>query len=326
MTKVLVTGAAGFIGYHLCKLLIQSNYDVHGIDSLNEYYPSQLKIDRLNQIIDADNFCFKNINICDKPALDELFSLEHFEIVINLAAQAGVRHSISEPYKYLDSNLTGFINILEACRNFPVKHLIYASSSSVYGNSNEIPFSTKNRTDEPESLYAATKKANELLAHSYAQLYQIPMTGLRFFTVYGPYGRPDMAYFDFTRRILNGDNIQVFNNGNLERDFTYVEDIVTAMEKLIHLPFDLDNEKLKPYRLFNIGSKTPIKLLDFINTLEKLLSKKAKIEFLPMQQGDVYRTYADISELEKRINFKPKTRIKEGLQNFVNWYLSYYNK
>ncbi len=324
MKKVLVTGAAGFIGFHLCKYLIKLDYDVHGIDSLNEYYSSQLKLDRLNQIIDTDNFQFKNINICAKDDLDELFKKEQFDIVINLAAQAGVRYSISDPYKYLDSNLIGFVNILEACRNNPIEHLIYASSSSVYGNSTEIPFSTKNRTDEPVSLYAATKKANELLAHSYAQLYNIPMTGLRFFTVYGPYGRPDMAYFSFTKRILNGESIQVFNNGMLERDFTYIDDIVLAIEKLIDLPFNINGEDIKPYRLFNIGSNAPVKLMDFIKILEDLLGRKANMELLPMQKGDVFRTYADVSDLEERINFKPDTSIKEGLKHFVSWYLKYY--
>nr|WP_319397865.1 NAD-dependent epimerase/dehydratase family protein [uncultured Carboxylicivirga sp.] len=324
MYKILITGAAGFIGFHLSQLLAKNGYNIIGIDSLNEYYDVQLKFDRLKILRDLPNFKFRSVNICEKDTLDELFSEEKFDIVINLAAQAGVRYSIDKPYKYIDSNLIGFINILEACRNNPVKHLIYASSSSVYGNTQEIPFSVSNRTDEPVSLYAATKKANEMMAHSYAALYKIPMTGLRFFTVYGPWGRPDMAYFSFTNKILKDQTIQVFNNGDLERDFTYIDDITAAIEKLIDLPFDKDEEKEKPYRLFNIGNNKPVKLMDFITTLEKHIGKEAPKEFLPMQKGDVYRTYADITDLEERIHFKPHTSIDEGLSKFVSWYKEYY--
>jgi len=324
MHKILITGAAGFIGFHLSQLLAKKGTTVIGIDSLNEYYNIQLKFDRLKILKDIPNFTFRSVNICDKDALDELFQEEKFDVVINLAAQAGVRYSIDKPYKYIDSNLIGFINILEACRNNPVKHLIYASSSSVYGNTKEVPFSVENRTDEPVSLYAATKKANEMMAHSYSSLYKIPMTGLRFFTVYGPWGRPDMAYFSFSNKIVKGDTIQIYNHGDMERDFTYVDDITNAIEKLVDLPFDTDEEKEKPYRLFNIGNNKPVRLMDFVSTLEKHIGKEAPKEFLPMQKGDVYRTYADISDLETRINFKPQTSIDEGLGKFVLWYKEYY--
>ena len=324
MNKILITGAAGFIGYHLCKQLSSKSVHIIGIDCINSYYSTQLKKDRLAQLESIDNFHFIKMDICDKPALDKLFEEEKFDVVINLAAQAGVRYSIEQPYKYIDSNLIGFINILEAVRHNPVKHLIYASSSSVYGNTDKIPFSTDDDCNEPVSLYAATKKSNELMAHSYAQLYKIPVTGLRFFTVYGPMGRPDMAYFSFTNKIVNGETIQVYNNGDLERDFTYVDDITLAIEKIISLPFDTPEEKEKPYRLFNIGNNKPVKLMHFINTLEKHIGKKATKEFLPMQKGDVYRTYADISDLEKRIAYKPNTTIEEGLSKFVQWYNAYY--
>ncbi|MCG8578514.1 MAG: SDR family NAD(P)-dependent oxidoreductase [Bacteroidales bacterium] len=322
--NILVTGAAGFIGFHLCNQLLQSGCKVVGIDCINGYYSTQLKEDRLKKLEQFGKFHFFKLDICNKPELDQLFNDEQFDYVINLAAQAGVRYSIEQPYKYIDSNLIGFINILEACRHNPVKHLIYASSSSVYGNSKAIPFSTNEACNEPISLYAATKKSNEMMAHSYAQLYQIPVTGLRFFTVYGPYGRPDMAYFSFTDKIVRNETIQVYNNGELERDFTYIDDIVKAIEKLIDLPFDTPEESEKPYRLFNIGNNKPVKLLDFIKTLEKHIGKEAVKNFLPMQKGDVYQTYADISDLEKRINFKPDTSIEDGLKQFIDWYKSYY--
>ncbi|MBK3518044.1 SDR family NAD(P)-dependent oxidoreductase [Carboxylicivirga marina] len=323
--SILITGAAGFIGFHLSKRLCKSGYSVIGIDSVNEYYSTQLKNDRLKQLKQYPNFHFRKIDICDKESLDKAFKKHRFKIVINLAAQAGVRYSIEQPYKYIDSNLIGFINILEACRHYPVKHLIYASSSSVYGNSNSIPFCTNEACNEPVSLYAATKKSNEMMAHSYAHLYKIPVTGLRFFTVYGPYGRPDMAYYSFTDKIVNNKSIQVYNEGKLERDFTYVDDIVEAIEKLIDLPFNKGEEKEKPYRLFNIGNNQPVKLMHFINTLEKYIGKEATIDLLPMQKGDVYRTFADIKPLEERIGFKPTTSINEGLSKFIDWYKSYYN-
>ncbi len=321
---ILITGAAGFIGYHLCKLLSHSEHHIIGLDSVNDYYSVQLKEDRLKQLELCSNFEFVKMDLCDKEGIDQLFEEKKFEIVINLAAQAGVRYSIEQPYKYIESNIQGFINILEACRHNPVKHLIYASSSSVYGNSDDTPFCTSQKTDEPVSLYAATKKSNELMAHTYSHLYKIPTTGLRFFTVYGPMGRPDMAYFSFTNKITNNETINVFNNGNLERDFTYVDDIVSAIEKLIDLPFDTEQEKEKPYRLFNIGNNKPVKLMDFISTLEKHLGIEANKQFLPMQQGDVYKTYADINDLQNRIGFTPKTSIDEGLGKFVKWYKEYY--
>ena len=324
MKKILITGAAGFIGWHLCKQLCSKNKLVVGIDSVNSYYSPRLKKDRLKRLEVFSNFRFIKMDICDKQPLDELFKTENFDVVINLAAQAGVRYSIEQPYKYIDSNLIGFINIIEACRHNPVKHLIYASSSSVYGNTDKIPFCVNDHCNEPVSLYAATKKSNELMAHSYAGLYKIPVTGLRFFTVYGPMGRPDMAYFSFTNKIVNGEPIQVYNNGDMERDFTYVDDITKAIEKLIDLPFDTKEELEKPYRLFNIGNNKPVKLMHFINTLEKYIGKEAHKVFLPMQKGDVYRTYADISELEKRIAYKPNISIEEGLSKFVQWYKEYY--
>lgn len=322
--KTLITGAAGFIGFHLTKLLARSENNIVGIDSLNDYYSLDLKNARVDILQKEDNVRFLKMNLCDKDELDDLFEKEQFDIVINLAAQGGVRNSIDHPYDYIDSNLVGFINILEACRHYPVKHLIYASSSSVYGNSNNIPFSEQSKTDEPISLYAATKKSNELMAHSYAHLYKIPMTGLRFFTVYGPWGRPDMAYFSFTNKIVKNEPIHVYNNGELERDFTYIDDITAAIEKLIDLPFDTNEEIEKPYRIFNIGNNQPVKLMDFISTLEKHIGKAAPKEFLPMQKGDVYQTYADISDLEKRIGFKPNTSIEEGLEKFVKWHKEYF--
>ncbi|MCU4157355.1 NAD-dependent epimerase [Carboxylicivirga sp. A043] len=323
--KILVTGAAGFIGFHLCQQLLDSGCNIIGIDSINSYYSTKLKEDRLKELNQHTQFRFIKLDICDKPKLDQLFKDEQFDYVFNLAAQAGVRYSIEQPYKYIDSNLIGFINILEACRHFPVKHLIYASSSSVYGNSENIPFSTEESCNEPVSLYAATKKSNEMMAHSYAHLYKIPVTGLRFFTVYGPYGRPDMAYFSFTNKIVNNEPIQVYNNGDLMRDFTYVDDIVQAIEKLIDLPFDTPEEKEKPYRIFNIGNNRPVKLMDFITTLEKHLGMAAIKDYRPMQNGDVYQTYADISDLEQRIGFKPSTSINEGLKKFIDWYKHYYH-
>jgi UDP-glucuronate 4-epimerase len=320
MQKILVTGAAGFIGFHLSRLLTLKGFEVVGIDTLNGYYDTKLKLDRLEILRTNSNFSFRTVSICDKDELDDLFKANKFDIVINLAAQAGVRYSVDKPYKYIDSNLIGFINVLEACRNNPVEHLIFASSSSVYGNV-DIPFSETQITDQPLSLYAATKKSNELMAHSYAYLYNIPTTGLRFFTVYGPYGRPDMAYFSFTRRIMENEPIKVYNNGDLMRDFTYVDDIVEAISRLIdHKHF---NQEI-PFRIFNIGNNSPVKLLDFISVLENAIGKKAVKEFLPMQDGDVYTTYADITNLQQAIGFKPSTPIEEGIGKFVRWYREYY--
>ena len=321
MQKILVTGSAGFIGYHLSSLLCQQNYQVVGIDSLNNYYDVNLKLNRINELRHQPLFSFRTINICDKTELDALFAAEKFDVVINLAAQAGVRNSIEKPYAYIDSNLIGFINILEACRNFPVKHLIFASSSSIYGNSDQIPFSEEHKTDAPVSLYAATKKANELMAHSYAHLYQIPTTGLRFFTVYGPWGRPDMAYFSFTKSIMEGKPINIYNNGNQMRDFTYIDDIVNAISALI----SKSPEASVPFNVFNIGNHRPVKLLDFITTLVSIIGVEVRKNYLPRQSGDVDATYADISRLNAMVGFSPKTDIREGLTKFVVWYRNYYS-
>lgn len=321
MSKILITGAAGFIGFHLAKILCQLNYSVVGIDTLNNYYDVTLKIDRLQELKHENNFQFYPLSICEKEDLDELFKVHKFRYVINLAAQAGVRYSIDKPYKYIDSNLIGFINVLEACRKYPVEHLIFASSSSVYGNA-EMPFSEDSRTDKPLSLYAATKKANELMAHSYAHLYSIPITGLRFFTVYGPWGRPDMAYFSFADKISRGEPIKIFNEGNLMRDFTYIGDIVAAISKLIPMH---PNKDKSSFEIYNIGNNSPVKLLDFIEILENAIGRKAIREYLPMQDGDVLSTYANIDKLYDKINFKPNTSLEEGLGLFINWYKQYYS-
>jgi UDP-glucuronate 4-epimerase len=337
MEKVLITGAAGFIGFHLSKLLAEQGHEVIGIDTINNYYDVQLKLDRLSCLRDLTGFRFVTMNICDKDSLDDLFEHEKFTIVINLAAQAGVRYSIDKPYKYIDSNLNGFINILEACRSFPVKHLIFASSSSVYGANTKIPFSTKSTTDHPLSLYAATKKANEIMAHSYSALYKIPCTGLRFFTVYGTWGRPDMAYFSFTKDILSNTPIKVFNEGNMMRDFTYIDDITAAISLLINkqpqpgnnnpLPTNVSlssDEGHGPYHIYNIGNNQPVSIMEFIETLEEAIGKKAIKEYYPMQKGDMQKTFADIDDLYKAIGYKPSTSIKTGLTNFVKWYKDYY--
>lgn len=333
MKTILVTGAAGFIGYHTCHRLCGNGLNVIGVDSLNDYYSPALKKDRLAQLSHFDNFSFHNIDISDKPRFDKLFSDNNINVVINLAAQAGVRYSIENPYQYIDSNILGFMNVLEACRNFPVEHLIFASSSSVYG-SNRIPFSTDDHTDHPISLYAATKKANEAMAHSYAALYNIPATGLRFFTVYGPWGRPDMAYYLFTHRILNDKPIQLFNDGNLSRDFTYIDDIVKTIDALINMPpaaapakkgtlLDI-SESFAPYMLYNIGNHKPVQLKEFVSVLEELIGKKAIIENMPMQPGDMFETYADINDLTAAVGFAPQVDIRTGLKVFVDWYKDYY--
>ncbi|MBZ9687777.1 NAD-dependent epimerase [Clostridium estertheticum] len=332
--KVLITGAAGFIGYHLSTLLIGKEYQVIGIDNMNDYYDVALKEGRLALLKKHENFSFYKIDLKDKEAIDDLFNSHKFDYVINLAAQAGVRYSITNPYAYVDSNLIGFVNILEACRNNPVKHLLYASSSSVYGGNKEAPFSTNHNVDHPVSLYAATKKSNELLAHAYSELYKIPTTGLRFFTVYGPWGRPDMAYFLFTDAILSGQPIKVFNHGKMERDFTYVDDIVEGIYKLIPLAprgkpdYDETKDDLSssfaPYKIYNIGNNQPVQLEKFISVIEDKLGKKAEKIYMKMQTGDVLRTYADVSDLERDINFKPSTSIESGLGKFVDWYKDFY--
>ncbi|MFH5835538.1 NAD-dependent epimerase [Proteiniclasticum sp. C24MP] len=333
--KILVTGAAGFIGFHLSKRLLQEDNEIIGLDNLNDYYDPELKKSRLEILNQYQNFTFHKMDLKDKKELDALFESHRPDYVINLAAQAGVRYSIENPYAYVDSNLIGFMNILEACRNYPVKHLLYASSSSVYGGNKVAPFSTNHNVDHPVSLYAATKKSNELMAHTYSHLYGIPTTGLRFFTVYGPYGRPDMAYFSFTKDILEGKSIKVYNHGKMERDFTYIDDIVEGIRKLIvHVPEankDWDESKddlsssFAPYKIYNIGNNNPVPLMRFINALEAALGKEADKIFMDMQPGDVLRTYADVSDLEKEISFKPGTTIEEGLKRFVDWYLTYYN-
>ena len=333
--KILITGAAGFIGFQLSKLLLDNDYEVIGIDNLNDYYDPNLKKDRLEILGKNNNFIFHKIDLKDKTEVDKTFETYRPNYVINLAAQAGVRYSLKNPYAYVDSNLIGFMNILEACRNYPVKHLIYASSSSVYGGNKVAPFSTSHNVDHPVSLYAATKKSNELMAHTYSHLYKIPTTGLRFFTVYGPWGRPDMAYFSFTKNIIEGKPIKVFNYGNMERDFTYIDDIVEGVYKLLDVipkpnP-DWDETKddistsFAPYKIYNIGNNQPVQLMKFINILEEKIGKKAEKIHMDMQPGDVLRTYADVSDLEKDIGFKPSTSIEEGLEKFVAWYKDYYN-
>ena len=334
MPKTLITGAAGFIGFHLSKLLIDKGHMVIGLDNMNDYYDVQLKEDRLAILEKEKMFRFYPIDLKEKENVDALFKHEKPEVVINLAAQAGVRYSIENPYAYVDSNLVGFMNILEACRNYPVKHLLYASSSSVYGGNKVIPFSTEHQVDHPVSLYAATKKSNELMAHTYSDLYDIPTTGLRFFTVYGPWGRPDMAYFSFTKKILAGETINVFNHGKMERDFTYIDDITEGIERLIEKPPEANpqwdetkdslSESFAPYKIYNIGNNQPVTLEHFISTLENKLGMIAKKNYMEMQPGDVVRTYADISDLEKDINFRPSTTIEDGLEKFVEWYQGYY--
>jgi UDP-glucuronate 4-epimerase len=319
--RILVTGAAGFIGFHLTNLLLKNkDWKIVGIDSLNDYYSVDLKLDRLKILRQYENFQFHAINITDKPSLDELFRENRFEIVYNLAAQAGVRYSIEQPYKYIDANFIGFINLLEACRVYPVKHLIFASSSSVYGNSQAHSFSEDDVTDAPVSLYAASKKSNEVMAHSYSALYGIPCTGLRFFTVYGPFGRPDMAYYKFSKKIVENETIELFNEGNLQRDFTYIDDIVEGMFRLM----DFSPENSVPFDLFNIGNNNPVELLHFVEVLEKELGKRTEKVLSPMQAGDVYKTYANIDKLHKKIGYVPRTSIEEGLQKFVAWFKDYY--
>ncbi len=332
--KILLTGTAGFIGYHVAKQLLGQGYQVIGLDNINDYYDINLKQARINNLSGQPNFVFEKIDIADKDKLNTFVELYKPSIVIHLAAQAGVRYSIENPTAYIESNLVGFGNILEIARNFEIEHLIYASSSSVYGANKKIPFSESDSVDHPVSLYAATKKSNELMAHTYSNLYNIPTTGLRFFTVYGPWGRPDMAYFSFTKSIYEEKPIKVFNNGNMERDFTYIDDIVEGIIRLIDKIPESNNDwdyinpdpatSFAPYRIFNIGNNQPVKLLDFISILEKLIGKEAKKNFLPMQPGDVKTTYANIDRLQKLTGFKPHTPLEEGLKKFVDWYKNYY--
>ena len=329
--NVLVTGCAGFIGSFLCKKLLKDNPEISiiGIDNMNAYYDVGLKDYRLKQLTENKNFSFIKGDIANKETVDFVFENFSPEIVVNLAAQAGVRYSITNPESYIKSNIIGFYNILECCRNYSVKHLVYASSSSVYGANKKVPYSTDDKVDNPVSLYAATKKSDELLAYSYSKLYGFPTTGLRFFTVYGPAGRPDMAYFKFTDKLVKGEPIQIYNNGDMYRDFTYIDDIVTGIVNVMQKTPEKDSDGVS-YKVYNIGNNNPSKLLDFVNILEnclieeKVITKAGEKEFLPMQPGDVYRTFADITELEKDFGFKPQTTLKEGLTSFAKWYKNYY--
>ncbi len=332
---VLVTGAAGFIGYHLSERLLAGGYRVVGIDNLNDYYDVGLKEARLSRLQRQPGFSFHRADLADAKSLEAVFSGKPYDVVVNLAAQAGVRYSLTHPHAYVSSNLTGFVNLLEACRHRGVGHLVFASSSSVYGANTKMPFSVHHNVDHPVSLYAATKKANELMAHTYSHLFRLPCTGLRFFTVYGPWGRPDMALFLFTRAILAGRPIQVFNHGKMRRDFTYIDDIVEGVVRIMGRLPDPDPEwsgdapdpgtSSAPYRLYNIGNNQPVELGRFIEIIEAVLGKKAEKQFMDMQPGDVPATYADIDDLEKAVGFRPKTPLQTGIERFVQWYRSYYD-
>ena len=337
MTKILVTGCAGFIGFHLCRRLLEStgqDRQIVGLDNLNTYYDVHLKQARLDLLTGNRQFRFVKIDLVDRDNLRQLFETERFEKIVNLAAQAGVRYSLTNPEAYVDANLVGFVNILEACRHTGVEHLVFASSSSVYGANTRMPFSVHHNVDHPLSLYAATKKANELMAHVYAHLYGLPCTGLRFFTVYGPWGRPDMALFLFTKAILESRPIQVYNHGKMCRDFTYVDDVVEGVARVMdRLPqgdpsWSGDQpdpgSSRAPYRIYNIGNNNPVELMTFIQTLEAKLGCKAKLDLLPMQPGDVPATYADVGDLALDLGFKPQTSVQEGIRRFVDWYRDYY--
>jgi len=349
--KILVTGAAGFIGHHLVKKLLEKGFKVVGLDNINDYYDVNLKYDRLadcginreesekwHQPVQSnthDGYRFIRMNLEDREEILSLFEKEQFEKVVNLAAQAGVRYSLENPYAYIDSNVVGFINILEGCRHQNVKHLVYASSSSVYGNNTKMPLSTSDSVDHPISLYAATKKANELMAHTYSHLYDIPTTGLRFFTVYGPWGRPDMALFLFTKAIINNEPIKVFNHGNMVRDFTYVDDITEGVLNVMEdIPTsagkegkpDVSTSNTAPYQVYNIGNSSPVNLMDFITAIEKSLKKEAKKNFMDIQPGDVPRTEADVTDLIQNIGYKPDTNVQEGIDAFIKWYQKYYSE
>ncbi|MDD3001196.1 MAG: NAD-dependent epimerase [Candidatus Riflebacteria bacterium] len=333
--KILVTGAAGFIGFAVSKKLLEQNVEVVGYDIINDYYDPRLKFDRLQILNEFKNFTFVHADLCDNDKITETFAEHKFDRVINLAAQPGVRYSLQNPRAYVDSNLVGFLNILEACRNNRIAHLVFASSSSVYGSNEQMPFSEHHNTDHPVSLYAATKKANELMAHAYSHLYNIPVTGLRFFTVYGPWGRPDMAPFLFTKAIIEGKPIKVFNNGQLKRDFTYIDDIVEGIvritDKIPEPNSDYDRQNPDPafshapYVIYNIGNNQPVELMRFIEIIEEKTGKKAIKEMMPMQPGDVLATYADIDGLAKNAGFRPDTPLETGLEKFVDWYKKYYD-
>ena len=332
--KILVTGAVGFIGFHLSKKLILNGHTVIGIDSINNYYDTKIKLDRLKILKNVSNkFIFKKGDISNSSFVEKIFKKFKIDQVVNLAAQAGVRYSIKNPKAYLESNLIGFFNILDCSNRYKVNHLIYASTSSVYGNNSKLPFKESRHADHPIQFYAATKRSNELMAHSYSSLYKLPTTGLRFFTVYGPWGRPDMALFIFTKNILEGKKIDLFNYGNHIRDFTYVDDIVEPILRLINKPINLKNKKIKltdpsespaPFRIYNIGNNDPKKLMQFVKAIEKKLEIKAKINFKPLQKGDVYETYADTSKLLLATKYKSKTNMEKGIGNFVDWFRDYY--
>jgi UDP-glucuronate 4-epimerase len=331
----LVTGAAGFIGFHLAKRLLDEGCSVIGMDNLNDYYDVNLKKARLALLDQYDSFKFVYADLQDGQTLERVFNENKIDIVVNLAAQAGVRYSITNPDVYIQSNIVGFMNILEACRHYKIKHLVYASSSSVYGMNVTMPFSVHHNVDHPISLYAASKKTNELMAHTYSHLFGIPTTGLRFFTVYGPWGRPDMALFLFTKAIINDQPIKIFNHGKMKRDFTYIDDIVEGVVRLLNNPpkenRNWDQAKADPgtssapYKIYNIGNSKPVELMQFIETLEEKIGKKAQKEFLPLQDGDVPMTYADVDDLMNDVGFKPRTSVQEGITKFVEWYLNYYS-
>ena len=332
--NILVTGSAGFIGFHLALRLLKEGKSVVGLDNLNEYYDVRLKYARLEQLEDFEHFRFYRMDLQDRSGMEDLFSTYRFPVVVHLAAQAGVRYSLINPHSYADSNITGFLNILEGCRHHGVEHLVFASSSSVYGANTNMPFSVHDNVDHPVSLYAATKKANELMAHTYAHLYGLPCTGLRFFTVYGPWGRPDMALFLFTRAILTGQPIQVFNHGKMRRDFTYIDDIIEGVVRIMGKSPEPNphwsgtapdpGTSYVPYRVYNIGNNQPVELMEFIHTIEDCLGMEAEKEFLPLQSGDVPATYADIDDLTRDFGFKPVTPIREGVRCFIEWYRQYY--
>lgn len=347
--KILITGTAGFIGFHLAEKLAKEGHSLIGIDSINNYYDVTLKSSRLAaagfdstliaynskvQSTKYSNYSFIQLQLEDAASLQMLFMIEKFDVVINLAAQAGVRYSITNPSAYINSNITGFANLLECCRHHQIQHVVFASSSSVYGLNEKVPFATTDATNHPASLYAATKKSNELMAHVYSHLFKLPTTGLRFFTVYGPWGRPDMAPFLFTDAILHDKPIKVFNNGNMMRDFTYVDDVVETISRVVQVPPTSDNSwdalnpdastSSAPYKIYNIGNHQPVALIDFIETIEKVTGKKAKKEMMPIQPGDVQTTFADTASLQKDFNYKPYTPLQKGMENFIAWYKNYY--
>ncbi|KQW22322.1 UDP-glucuronate 5-epimerase [Afipia sp. Root123D2] len=332
--KILVTGAAGFIGFHVAQRLLQAGHDVVGLDNLNSYYDPKLKEARLNILRNNPHFSFEKIDLADRPSMKRIFEEHRFPAVVHLAAQAGVRYSLQNPHAYVDANFEGFVNVLEGCRHNDCKHLLFASSSSVYGANTKLPFSVHDNVDHPISLYAASKKANELIAHSYSHLYRLPATGLRFFTVYGPWGRPDMAMYLFAKAILSGEPIKLFNHGDMRRDFTYVDDVTEAIQRLIdHVPTGdkaWSGDKpdpatsAAPWRIFNIGNNRPEDLMEIVGLLEQEFGRTAKKEMLPMQPGDVYATYADVDDLMREVGFRPATSIKDGIARFAAWYRDYH--